>query len=89
MAARLPDEILKFKKVGLSVPWGDYLIKSPEFIDEIESFAKSDLFKMEYFESIDAQKLVANFKKGDTKLIPYLMPLFMMHIWQKTYATQF
>ena len=24
MADRLPEEILKFKKVGLSVPWGDY-----------------------------------------------------------------
>jgi len=89
MASRLPDEILKFKKVGLSVPWGDYLIKSPEFIDELESFAKSDLFKMSYFDSIDSQKLVSNFKKGDTKLIPYIMPLFMMHIWQKTYVTQF
>nr|WP_315145542.1 asparagine synthase (glutamine-hydrolyzing) [uncultured Flavobacterium sp.] len=89
MKNRLPEEILKFKKVGLSVPWGDYLIKSPEFIDELESFAKSDLFKMTYFETIDAQKLVSNFKKGDTKLIPYIMPLFMMHIWQKTYATQF
>jgi asparagine synthase (glutamine-hydrolysing) len=89
MASRLPEEILHFKKVGLSVPWGDYLIKSPGFIEELESFSKSDLFRIHYFEPINAQKLVADFRKGDRKMLPYIMPLFMMHIWMKTYATQF
>lgn len=89
MKERLPDEILKFKKVGLSVPWGDYLVKSPGFIAELESFSKSDLFKMPYFEHINAHKLVENLRKGDTKMIPYIMPMFMMHIWLKTYANKF
>ena len=89
MASRLPEEILNFKKVGLSVPWGDYLIKSPGFIEELESFSKSDLFKMPYFENIDAKKLVQNLRKGETKTIPYIMPLFMMYIWQKTYANKY
>jgi asparagine synthase (glutamine-hydrolysing) len=89
MAARLPEEILKFKKVGLSVPWGDYLIKSPGFIAELESFSKSDLFKMPYFENIDAKKLVQNLRKGDSKMIPYIMPMFMMHIWLNNYASKF
>jgi asparagine synthase (glutamine-hydrolysing) len=89
MVSRLPEEILNFKKVGLSVPWGDYLIKSPGFIEELESFSKSDLFKMPYFENIDAKKLVQNLRKGETKMIPYIMPLFMMHIWQKTYTNKF
>ncbi len=89
MKDRLPEEILKFKKVGLSVPWGDYLVKSSGFIDELESFSKSELFEMRYFEQIDAKKLVLNLRKGDTKTIPYIMPLFMMHIWLKNYATRF
>ena len=89
MASRLPDEILNFKKVGLSVPWGDYLVKSPGFIAELESFSKSDLFQMPYFETIDAKKLVVNLRKGDTKMIPYIMPMFMMHIWLKTYVNKF
>ncbi|HWS60578.1 MAG TPA: asparagine synthase (glutamine-hydrolyzing) [Flavobacterium sp.] len=89
MKDRLPEEILKFKKVGLSVPWGEYLIKSPDFIEELESFSKSELFKMSFFESIDAKKLVLNLRKGDTKMISYIMPLFMMHIWLKNYANQF
>ena len=45
MEERLPDEILKFRKVGLSAPWGDYITKSPAFKEELESFSKSDFFK--------------------------------------------
>lgn len=89
MTSRLPDEILNFKKVGLSVPWGDYLVKSPGFIEELESFSKSDLFQMPYFEHVDAKKLVLNLRKGDTKMIPYIMPMFMMHIWLKKYVNKF
>lgn len=89
MKNRLPEEILKFKKVGLSVPWGDYLLKSPEFMHEIESFSKSDLFLLPYFEHIDAKKLVLDLQKGDLRMISYIMPLFMMHIWLKTYTIQF
>lgn len=89
MEKRLPDEILKFRKVGLSVPWGDYITKSPAFKEELESFSKSDLFQIPYFENINIRKLVQNLQKGDTRMTPYIMPLFMMHIWMKTYATKF
>ncbi|RKS13451.1 asparagine synthase (glutamine-hydrolyzing) [Flavobacterium sp. 120] len=89
MEERLPDEILKFRKVGLSAPWGDYITKSPAFKDELESFSKSDLFQIPYFEHINIQKLVQNLQKGETTMTPYIMPLFMMHIWMKTYATKF
>jgi len=44
---------------------------------------------MPYFENIDAKKLVQNLRKGETKMIPYIMPLFMMHIWQKTYTNKY
>ena len=89
MQERLPDEILKFKKIGLSAPWGDYITKSPAFKEELESFSKSDLFQIPYFEHINIQKLIQNLQKGDTRMTPYIMPLFMMHIWMKTYATKF
>jgi len=89
MEERLPDEILKFKKVGLSAPWGDYITKSPAFKEELESFTQSDLFQIPYFEHLNIRKLVQNLQKGDTRMTPYIMPLFMMHIWMKTYATKF
>jgi asparagine synthase (glutamine-hydrolysing) len=85
----LPDEIIKFRKVGLSAPWGDYLTKNKAFKDELVSFSKSDLFRIPYFENINAQKLIQNLQKGDVKMVPYILPLFMMHIWLKTYANKF
>jgi asparagine synthase (glutamine-hydrolysing) len=89
MADRLPDEILKFRKVGLSAPWGDYITKSPAFKEELESFSKSDLFQNPYFENINIKKLVQNLQKGDSTMTPYIMPLFMMHIWMKSYVNKF
>ena len=89
MENRLPEAILKFKKVGLSAPWGDYLIKSPAFKDELESFSKSDIFKMPYFENINSVKLIQSLRQGDTRMVSYIMPLFMMHIWMKSYTTKF
>ena len=89
MSEKLPSEILNFRKVGLSVPWGDYIIKSPAFKDELENFSRSEMFQMPYFENINAKKLILNLQKGDLKMTPYIMPLFMMHIWIKNYVDKF
>ncbi len=89
MENRLPEEILKFKKVGLSTPWGDYITKSPAFKEELESFSRSDIFQMPYFENIKVKKLIANLQNGDAKMVSYIMPLFMMHIWMKNYVDKF
>ncbi|WP_309640799.1 asparagine synthase (glutamine-hydrolyzing) [Flavobacterium sp.] len=89
MENRLPDEILKFRKVGLSTPWGDYITKSPEFKEELESFSRSDMFQMPYFEHINIKKLIQNLQQGDTRMVSYIMPLFMMHIWMKYYVEKF
>lgn len=89
MEKRLPDEILQFKKIGLSAPWGDYLTKSPAFAAELNAFSKSELFDMPYFENINIKKLISNLQNGDSRMTAYIMPLFMMHIWMKSYATKF
>ena len=89
MQERLPKAILKFRKIGLSAPWGDYLTTAPAFKDEVSAFLKSDLFEMPYFQNINPRKLVDNLQKGDCRMIPYIMPLFMMHIWMKNYVEKF
>ena len=89
MQQRLPDEILNFRKVGLSTPWADYFLKSPAFKDELELFSRSQLFDMPYFDQIDSRKLIANLKNGEKSAIAYIMPLFMMHIWLGNYVGQF
>ncbi len=89
MKERLPNEILNFKKVGLSSPWGDYLTKNKLFAEELELFKKSEIFEIRYFENINATKLVESFQKGNVKMLPYILPLFMMHIWKKNYVDKF
>nr|WP_294774449.1 asparagine synthase (glutamine-hydrolyzing) [uncultured Flavobacterium sp.] len=89
MQDKLPKEIVDFRKIGLSAPWGSYLLKFPRFTDELENFAQSDIFNMPYMENIDGQKLVAEIRKGNTKILPYAMPLFMLHKWQKHYYNKF
>ena len=89
MQSQLPEAILKFKKIGLSAPWGDYLSKSTVFKEELSSFAKSDIFQMPYLQNINSKALVDRLQKGDTTMTSYIMPLFMMHIWMKHYVTQF
>jgi asparagine synthase (glutamine-hydrolysing) len=89
MTNQLPQEILNFKKIGLSAPWGDYLFKSPAFKDEMTSFSKSELFQMPYFENINVQKLIQSITNGDKRMIPYILPLFMTHIWLKNYVPKY
>ncbi len=89
MEDKLPKEIIDFRKIGLSAPWGSYLLSFPRFNDELENFAKSDIFNMPFFENIDGKKIVAEIRKGNTKILPYAMPLFMLHKWQKHYLNKF
>ncbi len=89
MEKKLTKEIFTFKKVGLSAPWGKYIVNSNAFKDELELFSKSDLFQMPYFSHINIQKLITNLQKGDLRMTPYVMPLFMMHIWMRTYTSKF
>lgn len=89
MASRLPDEILNFRKVGLSSPWEHYLIHNPAFADELSDFQKSEIFRLPYLSSIDAPQMVKRLRGGDNRMIPYIMPLFMLHMWTKYYAGRF
>ncbi len=89
MENKLPQEILNFKKIGLSSPWENYLVSNSKFKDELQDFAKSEIFNMPFLENLNGKKLVAQIEKGDKKIIPYILPLFMLHIWQKNYFQKF
>lgn len=89
MQNKLPSEIVNFKKVGLSTPWGSYLTKEPLFLEELESFQKSNIFDLPFLENIKAKKLVEQIKNGNTTILPYFMPIFMLHIWHKSYFSKF
>ncbi|UMY65581.1 MULTISPECIES: asparagine synthase (glutamine-hydrolyzing) [unclassified Flavobacterium] len=89
MAGRLPEEILDFRKVGLSSPWDQYLLRNPAFKDELEAFRKSEIFRLPYLSSIDPSQLLKRLQQGDDRMISYIMPLFMLHMWTTYYAGRF
>jgi asparagine synthase (glutamine-hydrolysing) len=89
MENKLPKEITSFKKIGLSTPWDKYLTQNTQFKDEVSSFAVSEIFNMPFLENLDGKKLASQIQKGDKHIIPYIMPLFMLHIWQKNYVKKF
>ena len=89
MENKLPKEIIDFKKVGLSAPWYNYLTEDPAFKEELNDFAISPIFQMKFLENLDGKKLVSELRNGNTKLMPYIMPIFMLHIWYKNYFKKF
>lgn len=85
MAPRLPQEILQFKKVGLSVPWEKYLLEQPLFIHELDEMVNSDIFQLPVLNAIDPRNLVKAFRSGNRQVVFQILPLFMFHIWWKEY----
>ena len=89
MKTKLPEEIINFRKIGLSAPWNSYLLEYPAFRQELDTFAQSPIFEMPFLENLDGKKMVAELRQGNTKLVPYIMPIFMLHIWYKNYFKKF
>lgn len=89
MMDRLPSEIIKFRKIGLSAPWGEYLTTNPDFREEMSAFVNSDIFHLPFLGHIDIKKMVKALEAGDNRMVAYIVPLFMMHVWEKEYAKRF
>ncbi|GAW89879.1 asparagine synthase (glutamine-hydrolyzing) [Flavobacterium psychrophilum] len=67
MQDKLPQDILNFKKIGLSVPWENQLLSNDKFKEELRNFAKSEIFSMPFLENLNGKKLSNKLKKGTKK----------------------
>lgn len=85
----LPQEIINFKKVGLSAPWQDYLLNHKRLNDELDAFEKSPIFNFPQLENLHSKNIVAEVKKGNKQILPLVLPLFMLHKWEKNYMKKF
>lgn len=89
MRNKLPEEILQFRKIGLSAPWNSYLLEYELFKEELNDFMTSPVFDLPFLENLDGKKIVTELRAGNYRLMPYIMPIFMLHIWHKNYFKKF
>ena len=89
MENKLPQEILNFKKIGLSSPWGKYFTSNEKIKEELKHFEKSEIFNMPFLSNLNSKKIVEEIQKGNNQIIPYVLPIFMLHIWHKYYFQKF
>ncbi|MCU0333815.1 MAG: asparagine synthase (glutamine-hydrolyzing) [Chitinophagaceae bacterium] len=85
MAPLLPTEILRHRKIGLSVPWQQYLRHNPLFIAALDDLAGSEIFHWPLLQQVDYAKLLQRFRGGDASLTPHLLAMLMLHLWWQTF----
>lgn len=77
---RLPQEIQDFRKVGLSVPWSEYLRHNQLYSSYLNSFSELEEILM-----INIKNTLEDFKKGDDNHEMLIRYLFFFNIWKSTF----
>ena len=83
VAKKLPEEVLRFKKLGFSVPWEKYLTKDDVFntyLIELERHSEHH-----FFDKIDTKMVIKLFKAGNPVGRSMLRHLFMFDQWYDGY----
>lgn len=84
----LPDSILNHRKVGLSVPWVDYLAHEPVFADHLTEMSRCEVFKTGILSQIDLPKLLSDFQRDPVHHGVLVQQLFIIYIWYRTYSSR-
>ena len=85
---KLPDYIQKHEKIGLAVPWNQYMLEVPELREHLETMHRSELFQMSWLKYIDVPSMVNEFKADPVKNYTFIRQLFFNSYWyQKTFAS--
>jgi asparagine synthase (glutamine-hydrolysing) len=82
----LPKYITKHRKVGLSIPWREILLTSPEFKQLLDDMPNSALWKKGELWQLDIDQLLVDFKRAPSRMDSFLIQLFFLWAW---YEKQF
>jgi asparagine synthase (glutamine-hydrolysing) len=86
LGAKLPLNIQKHRKIGLSVPWADIIKNNEKFREKLDEMAESPIFQMGRLWQFDIGKLVSDFKTGNREDLGLFLQLYFLHFW---YDVQF
>jgi asparagine synthase (glutamine-hydrolysing) len=86
MKKYLPDSILSFKKIGLSVPWSDQIQESEVLKEEWNTFVQHPILDIELLDKITIKPILEQMNKGvKTPYDALMLQYFMFFIWKNTY----
>lgn len=86
---KLPDSVRKFRKLGFSVPWEQYIRSNDVFLDFINNLDKSDVFNLPVVSEMSGKQIKTLFKDKSPVGESIVRHLFMLSIWQKNYFSEF
>jgi asparagine synthase (glutamine-hydrolysing) len=80
---KMPDYIKEHRKIGLSMPWDQYIVDNPELRDHLENMHQSPLFEMGFLAHLDIKKAVDSFKANPRENLGWMKQLFFTSLWYK------
>jgi asparagine synthase (glutamine-hydrolysing) len=86
MCPLLPTEILKHRKIGLSVPWDQYFRSNPLFVSALNGLYGIEVLRWSALNRVDVKQMLQRFRKGNISLTPHLMSLLMLHLWWRAFG---
>lgn len=90
---KLPEYITKHPKVGMAMPWDEYILNNPIFREHLEKMPDSDFFKHSFLQYVDVKELRDQFVRNPAANFGFIKQLFFNSLWyeltfQKSTSTQ-
>ena len=85
---KLPNYITEHRKIGLSIPWDEIMLKHPYFKQHLDNMHLSNFFKLGNMSQINVLEIVNQFKKGNQSDYAMVRQLFFLSLWYNQYFDQ-
>jgi asparagine synthase (glutamine-hydrolysing) len=82
---KLPEFITKHRKIGLSIPWNEYMLENYYFKEKFMEMEKSPLFQMGHLNQLDVKKITNQYKNGFKEDHALVHQLFFLSLWYDEY----
>ncbi len=80
---RLPEEVLKYRKWGFSVPWKRYLRQIPALRERVETLADREPIASGPLDRMRLREVAARFLRGETADEELVRQLVMLTVWHE------
>lgn len=85
----LPNDTLKFRKIGFSVPWLHFIFNKETLNHHWEKMEETEIFSRGMLQYFNIKKMKEDRKKGDLSNEMLLRQFFFLSLWWKQYYQYF